>query len=345
MAGRIIIADRDPFYGEALARRIRQHAPTCTVQAVSDEASLTSVLSATHEQQILIVSEAHFELRDLPGHVRQVIPLTMRRQAHDALDSENPVRFGSVRPILKRLDLNALTRSEEQSLPFSTIPDETGQPVETTQPRVFLFLTQTNRGRDSRYADRRCRQLAEAGQAIHYLPLMPNYYCHQRTQPVAGQQAGLTDLLLRISTGSLDAQMLGAFCAMDPLGRLQFRPFERADDVLQSRAEDLYRLVALLRERIVSENDSLLVIEAAGIAFHQIRPIVSLCDQVEVIIPEGTDFASVAMRHEIGDLLAELPTICTVIRVPDMNLVPESSEAVAQDRALETKSVLGGAGS
>jgi len=164
---------------------------------------------------------------------------------------------------------------------------------------------------------------------------MPSYYCHQWTPTVSGQPAGLTDLLLRISTGGLDAQVLGTYCAMDPLGRLQFRPFERADDVLQSRAEDLYRLCSLLRERILAEKDALLVIEAAGISFHQIRPIVSLCDQIEVIIPEGTDFASDVMRHEIGDLLAELPTFCTVIRVPDMKPALVSSDAAPQDHALE----------
>lgn len=335
MAGRIIIADRDTAYGEALARRIRQQVPACAVQAVSDEVSLKNALSVTIEKQILVVCEAHFELTDLPDHVRQVIPLSLRRQVPETFELEYPVRYGSVRPILKRLDLSALANSEEPPLPFATIPDEAGQPVTADQPRIFLFLTQTIRGRDRRYADRRCRQLAEDGQVIHYLPLMPNYYCHQWNPPATGQQAGLTDLLLRISTGGLDPQMLGAFCAMDPLGRLQFRPCERADDVLQSRAEDLYGLGALLRERILTEKDALLVIEAAGMAFQQIRPIVSLCDQVEVIIPEGTDFASVAMRHEIGDLLAELPTVCTVIRVPDMKPVPVPGDAAIQEQAME----------
>ena len=341
MAGRIIIADRDIAYGEALARRIRQNAPACTVQAVSDEQSLRSTLSATLDHLILIVSETHFELTDLPDHVRQVIPLRQRRLAGDPSDSDEPVRLGSVRPILKRLDLNGLTQSERQPLPFAIIPDEAGQPAAADQPRVFLFLTQTIRGRDSQYADRRCRQLAQAGCSIHYLPLMPSYYCHQWNPAAAGQQAGLTDLLLRISTGGLDARMLGTFCAMDPLGRLHFRPAERADDVLQSRADDLYRLGSLLRDRIQADRDDLLVIEAAGIAFHQIRPIVALCDQIEVIIPEGSDFASDVMRHEIGDLLAELPTVCTVIRVPDAKQDPLSSDQAAQAMPMGEKGIGG----
>lgn len=352
MAGKIIIADRDSHYAEALALRVRQHHSGWQVTAVFNDSAYAAQVKTATEPIILIVSESHFPIDNLPSAVSQVIPLCSRGWQTEPTQSDQPVRMGSVLPILKRLDLvfaQTAAASPQQAgrpvyrndLIMETLPEPprkvepphhvnhphqvdpsqhtepsgTGTLQQSSVPRILLLMTQTTGGRLNHYADHRCQALSSAGSRIYYLPLMPNYYCRQWSAADSG--SGLTDLLLRISAGGLSAQALGTFSAMDPLGRIQFRPTDRADDLLQCRTEDLYRLCVMLRERIQGESASMLVIETAGMAFHQIRAILPLCDQVEVIIPEGSDYAADVLRREISDILADLPSISQVVRIPE----------------------------
>ncbi len=326
MAGFILIADRDVTYAQSLADRILHYFPSCRTALATDDQTLLCRLRDAPEPPVLIITEAHFQIDRLSEDVRLVISLQTRRGSSGTDHEDTPYRLGSVKPILRRLEQAGLAGVQMESRDGAdhlAAVNETGHEqsplsmmsIDRGSPRVILMMTQTTSGRDSRYADERCRGLSESGVLIHYLPLMPNYYCSQWRPAEPGHGSSLTDLLLRIGTGGITIADLGAFESADRLGRLQFRPTERADDMMQAPPEDLYRLCFLLRERTLLESGSVLVMETAGLAFCQIRPILALCDQIEVISPVEDLFPDHVLRREISDVLADLPSICQVIHV------------------------------
>jgi hypothetical protein len=360
MAGKILIADRDKTYAQALALRIQKHCTDQLVESVSDDSSFIAAMHASQipslqESITLIVSESHFPTDNLPVFVCPIILLHGRNRSFNSTQADFPVRMGSVVPILQKLDQfrirsskpgsyveesqvlqgNGLLFGDADTPPVTAKALSTGTvgPQKIQQempPRIILILTQTTSGRFNHYADQRCSELTAKGTRIYYLPLMPNYYCRQWTVRESG--FGLSDLLLRLGTGGLSAQDLGVYSAIDPVGRFQFRPTDRADDLLHCRIEDLYRLSALLRERIESESEAILVIEAVGIAYRHIRAIMPLCDRVEVIIPEGSDFAAEALRREISEALSDLPSITQVVRISERMALSMLEPSAAQRR-------------
>lgn len=360
MTGKILIADRDKSYTQALALRIQQHCADRLVESVSDDSGFKAAMHASQIQSlqgniILIVSEAHFPTDNLPDFVCPIILLNGRNRSGNSTQADLPVRMGSIVPILHKLDQLRIQSSKSETyvevsqdlqgngLPFgkADTPPVTAKALSTgtvgpqqrlheTLPRIILILTQTTSGRFNHYVDQRCRELTAKGSRIYYLPLMPNYYCRQWNARESG--FGLSDLLLRSGTGGLSAQDLGVYSAIDPVGRFQFRPTDRADDLLHCRIEDLYRLCTLLRERMESESEAMLVIEAVGIAFRHIRTIMPLSDRVEVIIPEGSDFAAEALRCEISELLSDLPSITQVVRISERMALSMQEPSAAQRR-------------
>ncbi len=365
MARKILVADRDPVYAQALMRRIQRHSPTCEVMAVSDEQAFQEQLARAAGDLSLVVSAAHFPVDSLPAGVSQLILLETRIGPEDQTAPTRPVRLGSVRPILERLDLGerAAKPAESQecqepaaegpaSMPERRTPPlnradlsdgGSADPAEANYPlgvpmakpsperprRIILILTQTIDGRQPTYADQRCQSLAQDGERIFYLPLMPVIYCRQAPASVPGSgpasspgssAPGLTDLLLRADCGGLKPADLGAYMAADRLGRMQIRPTDRADDLFDCRPHTLFQLVTLLRERVLGESGSRLVVEAAGIPFRSIQAILPLFEAVEVILPDDSGFAGQALRREIGDLLTALADGARLVQVPEPGL-------------------------
>ena len=133
MARKILVADRDPVYAQALARRIQRHCPACTVATVSDEPAFQEALARTAGELSLVVSAAHFPVDSLPAGVSQLILLETRIGPEDLGSPVQPVRLGSVQPILDRLDLAGLGRVEPLK-PGST------SDVETVSSRPAAFV-------------------------------------------------------------------------------------------------------------------------------------------------------------------------------------------------------------
>lgn len=419
MTRKIIVADRDPVYAQALARRIQKHCPACNVATASDEPSFQTLIASSAGDLSLVVSVAQFPVDNLPSGVSQLILLDTRIEPEDLRQPTRPVRLGPVQPILDRLDLaeaqhgqppldaigqasrvppervsgepaehlfdlrpepdavqpagmiqsagtvqptgadkqpsdvqltgdvqprdNVLpagdARSEDSALPAGVDRAEDSAPPEgaVERPhRVILLLTQTIFGRHPVYADQRCQELSRSGAPICYLPLLPNFCCRQAPESSPENGFGLTDLLLRIAGGGLVPADLGAYLAIDGFGRLQVRPTDRADDLLDCRAHDLFQLVMLLRERILIEPQTLLVIEAASIPFRLVQAIVPLCESVEIIMPEDKGFAGQALRREFGEILVELPATARLSQVSEQALLRRSSPGVSAIAATGT---------
>lgn len=359
MAGKILVADRDPVYLKALAARIQQHCPAREVTTAADEFTYQTQLAKNGGELSLVVSAAHFPTGDLPAGVSQLIllenPLAVqsdKEKPHQPSSKEKPyqlpsaVRLGPVKPILKRLDMVEVAKQNNDSKQMEvgdSLPAEDSIPIETNwqassaerqavasinntgqqgipksetggqipaksenSKRIILLLTQTVKGRLANYADWRCAELSKTGNSICYLALMPNIMCRESPTFEQGVGSGLTDLLLRIRGGSMNTTELGNYMAIDRQGRLQVRPSDRADDLLDCQPQDLFHLVTLLRERVLATTDSVLVVEAAGISFRTVRAILPLFDSVETILPDDTGYAEKALLREISEALSGL---------------------------------------
>lgn len=368
MAGKILVADRDPVYLKALAERIQQHCPTREVTTAADEFTYQTQLANTAAEISLVVSAAHFPTGDLPAGVSQLILLenpfdaqsakekahliASKEKAHQVASKQKPhqlasaVRLGPVKPILERLDMVKDAKqlndskqlevvdssSTKEKISFdanwqacaadwqevatnsktgqqSILDDEADRQIPAKvekSKRIILLLTQTVKGRLANYADWRCAELSKKGNSICYLALMPNIMCRESPTVEQGVGSGLTDLLLQIRGGGMTAAELGNYMAIDRQGRLQIRPCDRADDLLDCQSQDLFHLVTLLRERVLNSTDSVLVVEAAGISFRAVRAILPLFDSVETIMPDDTGYAGKALLREISEVLSDL---------------------------------------
>ncbi len=371
---RILVADRDPVYVQALAQRIQKHCPASDVSIASDELSYQTQLASAGSELSLIVSAAQFPVGDLPSGVSQLILLESPIEANaDHADDKllaPPLRLGSVQPILKRLDLvknkdngaqspdlsnhqlepeyvdrqevarqadfaHAGAAGVRENLPLNEYPSGSADDSQSklkNAGRIILMFTQTTNGRLAEYTDWRCAELSKTGSTVYYLALLPNILCRQA--PLTGPQtgSGLSDLLLRISGGGLSVSELGSYMAIDRQGRLQIRPSDRADDLLDCRPQDLFQLVVLLRERVLASEDNLLVVEAACVSFRAVQAIVPLFDVVEIIMPDESDFAGKALLREIGELLPELSASAKLKQINELSFKEQRIKALRTAR-------------
>ncbi|MBP1757679.1 MAG: hypothetical protein H6Q62_535, partial [Firmicutes bacterium] len=88
------------------------------------------------------------------------------------------------------------------------------------------------------------------GRQVIYLPLMPTYRMALLQAP--GRGLNLTALVLRLTNGEdVQPQDLGLYLEPHHDGYWQFRPPERADDLIQATLPALHDLVSLLRRKIL----------------------------------------------------------------------------------------------
>lgn len=227
----------------------------------------------------------------------------------DTPASRTVSRFGSIREVdhMIRGLLDEVRNGQMQGTGDQNILEQ--------KPELGLvFSFQSGRHRDwaGNYLN---RQLA-AGRLVYYLPLMPTYQMFLSSTP--GKGPNLSDLLLRIA-GSCPPDMdeLSHYLQPHDSGYLQFRPPDRADDVLTCDMDILRQLVYLLREKIFHDHEcASALIECSGLSLETIGRLCMLCDFLAVDVPDDDSFAGINARKELGYLLSKLPLACRVEEMP-----------------------------
>jgi hypothetical protein len=169
------------------------------------------------------------------------------------------------------------------------------------------------------------QQIAEAvaaGRLVIYLPLMPTYQMTLIQSP--GRGPNLTALVLRLSNGEdLQPQDLGQYLEPHHDGFWQFRPPERADDLIQASLSALHELVSLMRRKIllsgsspgtISEKgcshvgrgagDPLAVVDCSGLPLRSVAALAVMADTFAVRFEPGVDWCTATGQRELGTVMA-----------------------------------------
>lgn len=151
------------------------------------------------------------------------------------------------------------------------------------------------------------------GKQVYYLPLMPVYLMEMVSEP---DKCGsnLSDLLLAIHQNCPpENNSIGIYTQMHPKGYLQFRPPDRADDILCCEPEDLRQLTVMLRQKAdCLPGQCCTWIDCQGLQLSTVARLAVLCDCLAICIPHSDDHAARTARREIGLLMAKLPASCEI---------------------------------
>jgi hypothetical protein len=160
-----------------------------------------------------------------------------------------------------------------------------------------------------RATDRIRQEKLEQGMKVVQLDFCPPYLGDYREVPPHGYS--LSDAFLRLMADDLASKDLGTFLISGPDGTLQFRPFERADDLFECKPAHIRQFVELLREWMAHTTSPYFVfIQCAAIPFSFIYAAAVLCDGLLVVNPDSRSPAAVSYNKELGFLLANLPGSC-----------------------------------
>lgn len=151
----------------------------------------------------------------------------------------------------------------------------------------------------------------EKGMKVARLDLCPPYFSDFPVSDSTGNS--LSDAFLRLMADDLSFEDFGLFLVPKPDGSLQFRPFERADDLFECKPEHFRLFTELLLKWISHTNNQyLVIINCYAIPFSSVYTIAVLCDQLILINQDKISTRTNSYNKELGYLLSNLPTSCDV---------------------------------
>lgn len=349
----MIVADADSFYTGLLAARLQLRWPSMKIYQCCDQQSLQRLIAKFRQngERTLFLYHAmdfqelsHLATKEVWPKNWHIHPLLSDHFLDPASDgtalSSGFNRYDPVSKLIAGLedqygrlgddpaDLAVLERQSETDqykVPFhpaavkaeNLVQQETERTVcsavdsKTVPQRLWLMVSICPAGYHAKRVKQRLRLFVQEGRQVVYLPLMPTYLMSCLVAP--GQGPSLSDLLLHIIGQSVSSDQLGQYWQAHPDGYLQFRPPDRADDLVLCPPDTLRQLVRLLKEHLERQvNPMVALIDCAGLALSAIAAVAVLCDTCEIDLPKDQDYASEAARMEIGHLLASLPPGCEI---------------------------------
>ncbi len=173
------------------------------------------------------------------------------------------------------------------------------------------------------WISRQIKTNVAAGCRVIYLPLMPTYRMELLQQP--GRGPNLTALILRLANGEeLSPDDLGIYQEPHPNGFWQFRPPDRADDLIQANLPALHELISLLRRKVwqnLLASPELVLVDCSGLPLRTVTALAVMADTLAVRFETSKNWAGSVGQRELGAILAKLPSTCKIV---EMNLHGEN---------------------
>ena len=374
----IILVDRDEIYLSRMARRLQELLPATVLTAGSQE-MLVRLLSDNPdlERGVILADRATCAMIGTQAQVNRRFQVAEWLE-NPPSDAAQPYRLMPVQQLAAWLKTGFpdVYQDDAQKVLPADLPDIlAGQNLE--QPDFPGFTSNPLAGRQT--VDRGLKASGEndlrlagnlllaldlgwpfhrvwlrqhiadavaSGRQVIYLPLMPTYRMALLQAP--GRGLNLTALVLRLTNGEdVQPQDLGLYLEPHHDGYWQFRPPERADDLIQATLPALHDLVSLLRRKILqhgsdqlpgSEKPSgpdglaagniaaagvtaadsthaLAVIDCSGLPLRTVTALAVMADIFAVRFEPGVDWCTTTGQRELGTVMAKLPSSCKIVEM------------------------------
>ncbi|MEA4888712.1 MAG: hypothetical protein VB070_04515 [Clostridiaceae bacterium] len=326
----LILADADSVYTEKLAAQLQSRLPGIMVNPCSDSASLQKIIAQQKERNetaVFLYNAVDFhELTSLSLSDRwpenwQAKPIQAGFSTLSSTQETPNQAYFRFDPVCRFVD--TLVREYNckgqkiATLPFHDLDPAVSSPADNEPEKdsngisnhLYLMLSVCSAGYNEQIIRKKLKAFIDQGCTVIYLPLMPTYMMNCLAAPSHGPT--LSDLLLHIIGQDIAFNQLSCYWQPHPDGFFQFRPPDRADDLILCNPDTLRQLVKLLREYLQQKTQSTIgLIDCAGLPLATVTMIAVLCDVCEVILSKNDNYAAYTAKYEVSQLFSVLPAEC-----------------------------------
>lgn len=337
----VILIDRDQFYLARVADRLRSVLP-CPVLVATPGSwpyiESPGSLSAPNPDLLnlacgLVLADhatcMRIKAADQPAGGLDVVEWL----EYPLAGSDQPYRLMSMHQLAAWIQnrLPEIGQSQIERRIHDVAPNQSGRPAD-----ALLVALELGWPGHTEWVRRRISSSIAEGHLVIYLPLMPTYRMSLIQAP--GRGPNMTALILRLANGEeVTPEDLGHYLEPHHDGFWQFRPPERADDLILANPPALRELVSLLRRKTCPGNSNMLnrsetdtvrleelaetsgkprvIVDCSGLPLQTVSGLAVMANAFACRFGVGNDWSSSAGQRELGTLMAKLPSSCSIIEM------------------------------